>query len=87
MTGPARRGPAVSTFVDRLLASDELREWWARHDVARFQTHRRVFDHPQAGRSIFDSEQLASVAAPEVRVIVHLPVPGDDSAERLVRIG
>lgn len=85
---PRGEDPAVSDLVDRLLAaSDEFREWWPRHDVARFQTHRRVFDHPLAGRLVFESEQLASVAAPEVRVIVHLPVAGDDSAERLARVG
>lgn len=85
---PRGEDPAVATLVARLLAvSDEFRDWWPRHDVARFQTHRRVFDHPQAGRLVFETEQLVSVAAPDVRVIVHLPVPGDDSVARRAAVG
>jgi len=78
--------PAVSALVARLHAvSAEFREWWPRHDVAGFETHRRAFLHPEAGRLDFETEQLIPVGAPDVRVIVHLPVPGDDSAARLAR--
>lgn len=80
--------PAVAGLVARLHdASPEFREWWPRHDVAGFETHRRVFEHPRAGRLEFETEQLVPVAAPDVRVIVHLPVEGDDSAERLAASG
>jgi transcriptional regulator with XRE-family HTH domain len=79
--------PAVGELVARLQdASPEFREWWPRHDVAGFETHRRAFLHPQAGRLEFETEQLIPVGAPDVRVVVHLPVPGDDSAERLAAV-
>jgi transcriptional regulator with XRE-family HTH domain len=81
---PMRDDPAVADLVARLQdASPEFREWWPRHDVAAFESHRRVFDHPRAGRLEFESEQLVPVAAPDVRVVVHLGVEGDDSAARL----
>jgi transcriptional regulator with XRE-family HTH domain len=81
---PMRDDPSVATLVARLQrASAEFREWWPQYDVAAFETHRRVFDHPQAGRLEFETEQLVPVAAPDIRVVVHLPVEGDDSARRL----
>ncbi len=81
---PRGEDATVADLVNRLRSvSDEFREWWPRHDVARFETHRRVFNHAQAGRLAFESEQFVSAAAPGIRVIVHMPVPGDDSALRL----
>jgi hypothetical protein len=81
---PLRDDPAVAALVERLQASSaEFRDWWPRYDVAGCETHRRVFDHPRAGRLVFETEQLVPVASPDVRVIVHLPVEGDDSAHRL----
>jgi transcriptional regulator with XRE-family HTH domain len=81
---PLRDDPMVAALVARLQgASQEFRDWWPRYDVAGFESHRRVFDHPVAGRLIFESEQLVPVASPDVRVVVHLPVAGDDSAQRL----
>ena len=85
---PMRDDPAVATLVARLReASAEFREWWPQYDVATFESHRRVFNHARAGRLVFDSEQFVPVAAPDVRVVVHLPVEGDDSVARLAAIG
>lgn len=89
---PIERGRAtcprgVLELVARLQrASEEFRDWWPRYDVAGFETHRRVFDHARAGRLVFETEQLVPVASPDVRVIVHLPVPADDSAVRLAAV-
>jgi len=81
---PMRDDQAVATLVARLQdVSEEFREWWPQYDVAAFETHRRVFNHPRAGRLEFETEQLVPVAAPDIRVVVHLPVDGDDSAARL----
>ncbi|MEP6624059.1 MAG: helix-turn-helix transcriptional regulator [Acidimicrobiia bacterium] len=81
---PLRDDPTVAALVARLQeASEEFRVWWPRHDVAAFESHRRVFDHPIAGRLEFESEQFVPAAAPDVRIVVHLPVPGDDAADRL----
>jgi transcriptional regulator with XRE-family HTH domain len=78
---------AVAALVVRLQdASPEFCDWWPRHDVAGFETHRRTFVHPEAGLLRFETEQLIPVGAPDVRVIVHLPVPGDDSAARLAAV-
>lgn len=79
-----RHDPAMVTLVDRLgTVSEEFRRWWPEHDVARFETRLRRFDHPRAGRLTFEYQQLAPVEWPSLRVVVQLPVPGDDSAQRL----
>src|SRR4051812_9492225 len=82
---PWRDDPAVVQLVDRLLdTSAEFAQWWPRHDVGAFETHRRVFHHPRAGRLEFETQQLVPVGEPDQRIVVHLPIPGDDSAQRLL---
>ena len=83
---PQRESDAVLKLVRRLqIVSAEFREWWPQYDVARFETHRRVFQHPRAGRLEFETEHLVPVGAPDVRVVVHLTTDGDDSDVRLAR--
>jgi transcriptional regulator with XRE-family HTH domain len=64
-------------------ASDEFDRWWPEHDVARFETRIRRFDHPAAGRLTFEYQLLTPAEWPALTVAVQLPVPGDDSAQRL----
>jgi hypothetical protein len=85
---PFAEDPAVTSLVARLeAASPEFATWWPRHDVAGFETHRRTFDHPTAGRLVFEQQQLVPAGDPDLRVMVHLPIDGDDSAARLAAIG
>jgi transcriptional regulator with XRE-family HTH domain len=81
---PLRDDPGVVSLVDRLLATSvEFAQWWPRHDVGEFETHRRLFHHPLAGRLEFETQQLVPAGEPDLRVVVHLAIPGDDSARRL----
>lgn len=83
-TSAVRHDAAMVELVDTLTAaSPEFRDWWAEHDVARFETRIRRFDHPRAGRLTFEYQQLTPAEWPSLRVVLHLPVPGDDSAQRL----
>ncbi len=83
-TTAVRRDPAMTELVDRLAeVSVEFRAWWPEHDVARFETRLRRFDHPRAGILTFEYQQLTPAEWPTLRVVVQLPVPGDDSAQRL----
>jgi transcriptional regulator with XRE-family HTH domain len=71
-------------LVERLgAASSEFAAWWPEHDVSGFETRIRRFHHPAAGELTFEYQQLAPVEWPGLRVTCQLPVPGDDSAERL----
>ncbi|MGO9876817.1 MAG: helix-turn-helix transcriptional regulator [Acidimicrobiia bacterium] len=83
-TVPLRDDIAVVGLVERLLATSvEFAQWWPRHDVGGFETHRRLFHHPRAGRLEFETQQLVPAGEPDLRVVVHLAIPGDDSAQRL----
>lgn len=76
--------PVVTDLVDRLLTrSPEFAAWWPLHDVAGFQTRLRRYRHPRAGELTFEYQQMIPSEWPHLRVICQLPLPGDDSAQRL----
>jgi transcriptional regulator with XRE-family HTH domain len=79
-----RHDTEMEALVNELCdASEEFRRWWPEHDVARFETRLRRFNHPRAGLLTFEYQQLTPSEWPSLRVVVMLPVPGDDSAQRL----
>ena len=80
-----RRGDAqVRHLVERLLeTSPEFAEWWPQLDVAQFETRVRRYHHPRAGDLAFEYQQLTPSEWPSLKVVCQLPLPGDDSAERL----
>lgn len=83
-TGVVRNGPVMSELVERLSkVSDEFAEWWAEYDVSMPESRLRRFRHPDAGVLTFEYQLLVPAEWPELRVVTQLPVPGDDSAERL----
>jgi transcriptional regulator with XRE-family HTH domain len=83
-TTAVRNDAVMAELIDRVSAeSDEFAEWWPEHDVASFESRLRRFNHPHAGRLTFEYQLLVPAEWPELRVVTQLPVPGDDSAERL----
>jgi transcriptional regulator with XRE-family HTH domain len=86
-TTPRRDHPAVRALVERLRdASAEFAAWWPRHDVAGYEHRVRVFHHPSAGDLTFEHVQLVPAGHPELRIVAHLPVAGDDSTARLAAV-
>ena len=76
--------PQLIDLIERISAnSDEFATWWPQHDVAGFQTRLRRYHHPRAGSLVFEYQQLIPSEWPHLRVICQLPLPGDDSAQRL----
>ena len=83
-TAGIRADPLVRRLVDGLCAaSPDFAEWWPQLDVASFHTRIRRYTHPWAGELAFEYQQLTPSEWPNLRVVCQLPVPGDDSAERL----
>jgi len=83
-TAGLRTDPKVVALVERLrVASPEFAQWWAQLDVAQFQTRVRHYRHPRAGDLAFEYQQLTPSEWPTLKVVCQLPLPGDDSAERL----
>lgn len=87
-TAAIRHDPLLVALVARLeAASPEFAQWWASHDVAGFHSRLRRYEHPEAGTLVFEHQQLTPDEWPDHRIVVQLPVPGDDSAQRLAALG
>jgi transcriptional regulator with XRE-family HTH domain len=83
-TTSLRNDPQVQELISRLQStSPEFAAWWPQLDVAQFQTRLRRYRHPRAGELVFEYQQLTPSEWPHLRVVCQLPVPGDDSAQRL----
>lgn len=83
-TTAVRHDPAMNELVELLNSeSEEFAAWWPEHDVSGFETRLRRFHHSAAGQLTFQYQQLTPAEWPHLRVVAQLPVPGDDSAERL----
>lgn len=83
-TAALRADAELAELVGKLAAeSEEFAAWWPEQTVSSFETRIRRFHHPAAGLLTFEYQQLAPVEWPGLRVACQLPVPGDDSAERL----
>ncbi len=84
---PWRDDPAVRALVDDLVErSETFADWWPRHDVAGFATRTRRYAHPSAGELTFDYQVMVPAGEVDLRLVVQLPVPGDDSCARLAAI-
>ena len=82
--GPAQRSASPRPGRSpRCRPAPSSREWWPQLDVAQFQTRLRRYSHPRAGNLVFEYQQLTPSEWPGLRVCCQLPVPGDDSAQRL----
>ena len=76
--------PALEELIARLTqVSPEFAAGWARHDVAPFESRVRRYAHPRAGTLIFEYQLLVPAEFAHMRVVVQLPVAGDDSTQRL----
>jgi transcriptional regulator with XRE-family HTH domain len=83
-TAAMRGDPALERLIERLRRdSAEFEEWWSDHDVAPFRSRLRRYDHPVVGRLTFEYQAFHPAEWPAYRLVTQLPVPGDDSTQRL----
>ncbi len=84
--GPRLADPEVVELVTRLQsASPAFREGWASHDVDRFTSTERRFEHPAVGTLRLEHHQLTPADAPGLQLVVYTPTEGD-GAEKLARL-
>ena len=82
--GPRLADPVVVDLVARLqAASPHFRAGWASHDVDRFSSAERRFEHPEVGSLLLEHHQLTPADAPGLQLVVYTAVEGSDAAERL----
>lgn len=76
--------PEVEMLVSRLRdASPVFAALWRAKDVTPFNTTRRIFDHPAAGRLELDHHRLAVLDQPGLQLVVYTAAPGSDAVKRL----
>jgi hypothetical protein len=76
--------PAFEELIGSLrAASPEFRKLWERHEVAGLGEGRKVFEHPVAGRLVFDHAVFRTVEDPEKRLILYSPACEERTAEKL----
>ncbi len=76
--------PGVVDLVSRLeAASPHFRAGWASHDVDRFSSAERRFEHPEVGTLLLEHHQLTPADAPGLQVVVYTAAAGSETAARL----
>jgi transcriptional regulator with XRE-family HTH domain len=75
----------TSLIEDLLEASPRFAELWRQHPVARKQSRRKTFQHPEVGTITLDSDTL-SVAGSDLQVIVYTAPAGSRDAESLAEL-
>ncbi|RZU32797.1 helix-turn-helix transcriptional regulator [Blastococcus saxobsidens] len=85
--GPRLADPEVVGLVTRLQeASPAFSEGWASHDVDRFTSTERRFEHPVVGTLVLEHHQLSPADAPGVQLVVYTAVEGTGTAAKLSRL-
>ena len=85
--GPRLADPEIVDLVARLqAASPHFRAGWASHDVDRFSSGERRFEHPEVGSLLLEHHQLTLADSPDLHLVVYTATPGSDSATRLARL-
>jgi transcriptional regulator with XRE-family HTH domain len=73
-----------AALIQRLLsASQEFRAWWPRHDILTRRIAYKEFQHPVVGKICFEQTTLVASDAPDLKVVVKMPLPGTETAERM----
>ena len=71
-------------IVERLLrTSERFAQIWNLHEVQAPGTNLKVYLHPQVGKLQFEATQLRVAEWPDLTVVMHTPIPGTDTKQRL----
>ncbi|MFG2006107.1 helix-turn-helix transcriptional regulator [Spirillospora sp. NPDC048911] len=66
--------------------SPEFAEIWARHEVTADTTAVKSIDHPEVGEMAFEALAMPLEEIPGHHLVLHNPVPGTETQERLERL-
>ncbi|MBZ0278335.1 MAG: helix-turn-helix transcriptional regulator [Anaerolineae bacterium] len=78
--------PGFTALVDRLQShSPEFAAYWSQQDVYPRQDAYKQYQHPAAGCLQFKQNTFLVSDAPDLKLVVHIPLPETDTAVRLER--
>ncbi len=66
--------------------SPEFRAWWPRHDVRESHAGPKLYDHPIAGRMVFEPMTLRYEDEAMLWVMIKVPAPDTDTPAKLARL-
>ena len=76
--------PAFARLVSELSTHAGFHTLWAAHDVrGRLHPRPKEIEHVKAGLLVLDCTMFRVDAQPELTMVIHTPVPGTGTAERL----
>ena len=79
--------PAWVALVEELSENEQFSRLWATHDVhGHLHPGPKVIEHVHAGRLVLNCMMFRIDAQPELTMVVHSPVPGTGTAERLTAL-
>ena len=81
-SGARSADPDVRSLLDALAEHPEFRRLWARQEVARRRSTRKVLLHPQVGRLDLECDVVISPPSGQ-RLVLFRPQPGTGTADRL----
>lgn len=77
----------LAELIERLkVASPEFRAWWPEHEVDSAASGRRELEHPIVGRLVLEMTELLVPDPPELRLIIYVPLPEQDTLAKLRRL-
>ena len=68
------------------MGAPEFARWWQQHDIQVRHDERKVLQHPQVGCLVIQPTTLELVGTPELRLIVDLPLPDEDTPQKLQQL-
>ena len=76
--------PWLKEFLNRLHEQcPEFDGWWSHYDILTREGGRRDFDHPEVGRLALEQTTLRLGHRPEVKMVIHVPLPEFDTENKL----
>lgn len=72
-------------IADLQQLSPEFQHWWHRHDIKGRTEGLKVYEHPVAGRLMFEYTSFL-VEGTDLRLFAHFPLPHSDTVERLEKL-
>jgi transcriptional regulator with XRE-family HTH domain len=79
--------PSFNEFVDTLKeASPEFAMWWPQHQITGREGGRREFEHAEVGRLALHQTTFYLSSAPEVKLVLHAPLPEYDTEQKLAQL-
>jgi len=76
--------PRFNQLIERLKSiSPEFNDWWEHHHVQDRRDGYKEINHPEVGRLEFKQMTLSSVVQPELKIMLHMPLPDTDTEDKI----